>query len=102
MPPQMVIEYFRARRDRGIDGLLLADWRGSLLIVCGRFVALFFALGLWWVYWRAADMDAWMVYEAFLVNDRLPQTYFDHSGYPSRSAPGSSCCRAWVFCQCMP
>ncbi len=43
----------------------------------------FFLFGFWWPYWRVADMDLWMVYGAFLANDRLPQEYFDHPGYLS-------------------
>jgi len=78
---QTLLDYVRAQRARGIDGLLLAGWGGSLAIVFGLFVALWFSFGFWWVYWRSADMDTWMVYEAFLRTDGLPQTYFDHPGY---------------------
>jgi len=74
-----VLEKMRNRK--GIDGLLFAGWRGSLVLILGLFVALFFAVGFWWVYWRSADMDTWMVYEAFLFDDGLRQEYFDHPGY---------------------
>ena len=69
------------RNRKGIDGLLFAGWGGSLVLILGLFVALFFAVGFWWVYWRSADMDTWMVYEAFLLDDGLRQEYFDHPGY---------------------
>jgi hypothetical protein len=65
----------------GIDRLFLTGWAGSLAITIGLFVALFFAFGFWWPYWRSGDMDIWIVYEAFLQNSHLPQEYFDHPGY---------------------
>ncbi len=69
------------RRRAGIEGLFVADWAGSLALIFVFFVALFFAFGFWWPYWRAADMDTWMVYEAFLLDDGLQQTYFAHPGF---------------------
>jgi len=69
------------RRRAGIEGLFVFGWAGSLGLILIFFIALFFAFGFWWPYWRAADMDTWMVYEAFLFNDGLDQTYFAHPGY---------------------
>jgi hypothetical protein len=69
------------RRRAGIEGLFVFGWAGSLGHILIFFIALFFAFGFWWPYWRAADMDTWMVYEAFLFNDGLDQTYFAHPGY---------------------
>ena len=43
----------------------------------------FFVAGFWYPYWRIADMDLWVVYNAFLLNVPLPQEYFDHPGYLS-------------------
>jgi len=39
--------------------------------------------GLWYPYWRIADMDFLIVYNSFLLNSHLPQEYFDHPGYLS-------------------
>jgi hypothetical protein len=58
-------------------------WHTTLAINGVILVVLFFIYGFWWPYWRAADMDLWMVYEGMLLNDRLPQEYFDHPGYLS-------------------
>jgi hypothetical protein len=55
--------------------------RGALAVFLIPLIASFFAFGFWWSYWRVGDMDLWMVYEAFLLNDRLPQEYFDHPAY---------------------
>lgn len=49
--------------------------------ICGGLAVSFLLFGFWWPYWRIADMDFWMVYEAWLFNDRLPQEWFDHPGY---------------------
>src|SRR5664279_3681184 len=69
------------RRRDGIEGLFVFGWAGSLGLILIFFIALFFAFGFWWPYWRAADMDTWMVYEAFWFNYGLDQTYFAHPGY---------------------
>jgi hypothetical protein len=67
---------------RGFKDLFLIDhWAGSIALVIAGLVVSFFAFGFWWPYWRIADMDFWMVYEAFLFNDGLPQEWFVHPGY---------------------
>jgi hypothetical protein len=68
-------------RGAGIERLFVTDWGGSLAVIAVALVALFFAFGYWWPYWRVGDMDIWMVYEAFLFNDGLRQEYFDHPAY---------------------
>jgi hypothetical protein len=55
----------------------------GLLLVCGCMLASFLLAGFWFPYWRVADMDFWVVYNAFLLNTPLPQEYFDHPGYLS-------------------
>jgi hypothetical protein len=63
------------------DLILINNWYGSLAVIVAGLVVSFFLLGFWWPYWRIADMDFWMVYEAWLFNDGLPQEWFDHPGY---------------------
>ena len=46
-------------------------------------LASFLVAGFWYPYWRIADMDFWVVYNAFLLNVPLPQEFFDHPGYRS-------------------
>lgn len=65
----------------GIDGLFVAGWTGSLALIFVSFTSLVFAFGFWWPYWRAADMDTFVVYEAFLFNDGLAQSNADHPAY---------------------
>ncbi len=55
----------------------------GLLVICGFMLASFLIAGFWFPYWRVADMDFWVVYNAFLLNTPLPQEYFDHPGYLS-------------------
>ena len=59
------------------------NWRGELLVICGGMLLSFLVAGFWYPYWRIADMDFWVVYNAFLLNVPLPQEYFDHPGYLS-------------------
>src|SRR5581483_5941032 len=68
-------------RPRKFEDLVRFDWSTSLAVILISLVVSFFVLGFWWPYWRAADMDFWMVYEGFLYNNGLPQEYFDHPGY---------------------
>ena len=59
------------------------SWRGELLVICLGMLASFFVAGFWYPYWRIADMDFMIVYNAFLLNAHLPQQFFDHPGYLS-------------------
>ena len=61
--------------------LVLFNWGGGLLVFCAGILASFLVAGFWYPYWRIADMDFWVVYNAFLLNVPLPQEYFDHPGY---------------------
>ncbi len=57
------------------------NWGGELLVICSGMLLSFLVAGFWWPYWRIADMDFWTVYNAFLLNDNLPQEFFIHPGY---------------------
>lgn len=59
------------------------NWRGELLVIGLGMLASFLIAGFWYPYWRIADMDFWVVYNAFLLNVPLPQEYFAHPGYLS-------------------
>jgi hypothetical protein len=61
--------------------ILINNWPGSLAGIMAGLVISFLLFGFWWPYWRIADMDLWMVYEAWLFNDGLSQEWFDHPGY---------------------
>ena len=69
--------------DRPFRRLIPLQWKGELLAICGGMLASFLVAGFWYPYWRIADMDFWVVYNAFLLNAGLPQEYFEHPGYLS-------------------
>lgn len=54
-------------------------WGGLALIAVGMLIS-FFAFGYFVIYWRNADMDLVVIYNALLLNDGRAQSYFDHPG----------------------
>ncbi len=66
---------------RPFSSLVLASWNRSLLVILGGLAFSFFLMGYWWPYYRTADMDIFVVYQGFRLNDHLPQDQFDHPGY---------------------
>ena len=78
---------FQALRNRDtaqpFDWLVPFTWPGELLAAIGGMLISFLIAGFWYPYWRIADMDFWIVYNALLLNVPLPQEYFDHPGYLS-------------------
>lgn len=74
---------WQARAQRGIDGLLWFGWSGTVIFCLAAIVVSFFLAGYWNPYWRRADMDYMIVYQAFLLGEGRPQSYFDHPGYLS-------------------
>lgn len=74
---------FAPRSTSPFDRLVLFSWRNELLLICGGMMLSFLLAGFWFPYWRVADMDFFVVYNAFLLNTPLPQEFFDHPGYLS-------------------
>ena len=64
-----------------LDRLVLFEWGKGLAVITAAMIVSFLLCGFWYPYWRIADMDFWIVYNGFLLNDGLPQEYFDHPGY---------------------
>ncbi len=62
-------------------GLLLFGWAGTIVSVLAAIAVSFFLFGYWYPYWRRADMDVMLVYQAFLVNAGHAQDFFDHPGH---------------------
>jgi hypothetical protein len=75
--------WFTPRSRLPLDRLVLFSWRNELLLICAGMLASFLIAGFWFPYWRVADMDFFVVYNAFLLNTPLPQEFFDHPGYLS-------------------
>ncbi|WP_315832374.1 hypothetical protein [Bradyrhizobium prioriisuperbiae] len=64
-----------------LDRLTWLGPRGALVAIIAGLTLSFFALGYFAIYWRNADMDFMVVYNAFLLNDGKPQHFFDHPAY---------------------
>ncbi len=63
------------------DRLVKFNWRDQFIFIFAAMLASFLVAGFWYPYWRVADMDFPIVYNALLLNDHLPQEMFDHPGY---------------------
>src|ERR1700724_4193261 len=68
----------------GFDALapltFLGWWPGLAAIVSSLAVS-FFLFGYALAYWRNADMDFMVIYNALVLNDGKPQQFFDHTAY---------------------
>jgi len=69
-----------ATRD-GLAGLTALGWHGGLVAILAGLTASFFLYGYALVYWRNADMDFMVIYNALVLNDGRPQAFFDHTAY---------------------
>ncbi|MEH2509254.1 hypothetical protein V1291_000608 [Nitrobacteraceae bacterium AZCC 1564] len=56
-------------------------WSGGIAVILGCLAASFFLAGYFVIYWRNADMDFMIVYNALVLNDGKPQAFFDHPSY---------------------
>lgn len=64
-----------------LDRLTPFGWRGTVLFVLGFSFLSFLLCGYFVVYWRNADMDFMIVYNALALNDGAKQAFFDHPAY---------------------
>lgn len=56
-------------------------WNGGIAFILGLLAASFYLAGYFVIYWRNADMDFMIVYNALVLNDGKPQAFFDHPSY---------------------
>jgi hypothetical protein len=63
------------------DRLTFLGWRWGLTAIVAGMAVSFFLLGYALIYWRNADMDFMVIYNALVLNDGKPQLFFDHTGY---------------------
>jgi hypothetical protein len=71
---------FRAGLD-ALAPLTFLGWRWGLAAIVAGVAVSFFLYGYALVYWRNADMDLMVIYNALVLNDGKPQQFFDHTGY---------------------
>src|SRR5579859_6320680 len=80
MDPSVNSTLKRARFD-ALGPLTFLGWRWGLTAIILGLAASFFFCGYAVVFWRNADMDFMVIYNALLLNDGKPQQFFDHTGY---------------------
>src|SRR6202023_2628658 len=61
--------------------LTFFGWRSGLAAIVAGLATSFFLFGLGVIYWRNADMDFMVIYNALVLNDGKPQLFFDHTAY---------------------
>src|ERR1700730_9617231 len=64
-----------------LDRLTFLGWRWGLTAIVAGMAASFVLFGYALIYWRNADMDFMVIYNALVLNDGKPQLFFDHTGY---------------------
>jgi hypothetical protein len=67
--------------DDAFDRLIRVSWRKGLVAIVAGLAASFVLFGYATVYWRNADMDFMVIYNALVMNDGKPQHFFDHTAY---------------------
>lgn len=60
---------------------LFHGWKASIAVILAGMAVSFFLFGFWAPYWRIADQDLILAYQALLLNDGKAQEFFDHTGY---------------------
>jgi hypothetical protein len=63
------------------DRLTFLGWSWGLAAIVAGMAASFLLFGYALIYWRHADMDLMVIYNALVLNDDKPQLFFDHTGY---------------------
>jgi hypothetical protein len=64
-----------------LDRLTFLGWRWGLTAIVAGMAASFVLFGYALIYWRNADMDLMVIYNALVLNEGKPQLFFDHTGY---------------------
>jgi len=67
--------------DDAFDRLIRVSWRNGLVAIIAGLAASFLLFGYATIYWRNADMDFMVIYNALVMNDGKPQHFFDHTAY---------------------
>jgi hypothetical protein len=79
--PAVAIEPTIGPAKDAFDRLTLLGWRGGLAAIVAGLTVSFFLFGYALIYWRNADMDFMVIYNALALNDGKPQLFFDHTAY---------------------
>jgi hypothetical protein len=77
--PDSAREQTKARD--AFDRVTFLGWKNGLAAIVAGLAASFFLFGYALVYWRNADMDFMVIYNALVLNDGKPQQFVDHPAY---------------------
>lgn len=70
-----------APRKDAFNRLTFLGWHWGLAAIIAGLALSFILLGYAVIYWRNADMDFMVIYNALVMNDGKPQHFFDHTAY---------------------
>src|ERR1700719_1994425 len=79
--PALTTEPNNVSAKDAFDRLTFLGWRWGLAAIVAGLAASFFLFGYALIYWRNADMDFMVIYNALALNDGKPQLFFDHTAY---------------------
>jgi hypothetical protein len=79
--PALTTEPNKFSAKDAFDRLTFLGWRWGLAAIVAGLAASFFLFGYALIYWRNADMDFMVIYNALALNDGKPQLFFDHTAY---------------------
>src|SRR5580692_4428452 len=79
-PASTIQSRIRTAQD-AFDRLTFLGWRWGLTAIVAGMAVSFLLFGYALIYWRNADMDFMVVYNALVLNDGKPQLFFDHPAY---------------------
>ncbi len=79
-PATTTLPQIGAAKD-AFDRLTFLGWRWGLAAIAAGLATSFFLFGYALIYWRNADMDFMVIYNALVLNDGKPQRFFDHPAY---------------------
>src|SRR5260370_33133180 len=79
--PALTTEPKNVTAKDAFDRLTFLGWRWGLAAIVAGLAASFFLFGYALIYWRNADMDFMVIYNALVLNDGKPQLFFDHTAY---------------------
>src|SRR6202790_3699479 len=79
--PALTTEPNNVSAKDAFDRLTFLGWRWGLAAIVAGLAASFFLFGYALIYWRNADMDFMVIYNALALNAGKPQLFFDHTAY---------------------
>src|SRR6202049_5388648 len=79
--PALTTEPHNVSAKDAFDRLTFLGWRWGLAAIVAGLAASFFLFGYALIYWRNADMDFMVIYNALALNAGKPQLFFDHTAY---------------------